>query len=291
MTETAANYTDSLFINTSCDHAPAICVHELWKSYGPVSVLKGLNLSVPESKTMVILGRSGVGKSVLLKQIIGLEKPDSGFIEVENVRITDLKPKEFYKQVNRFGMLFQSSALFDSMTVAENVAFYLCQHQGMCMQDSEVSARVAESLDKVGLAGYQNKMPSELSGGQKRRAALARLIIYRPKIMLYDEPTTGLDPITSTQISELIAETNRELGATTILVTHDIQSSLIVGDLFSLHHDGKIAFSGDKKSFFTSDNPLVTAFLANTSFGKNGSPIDYQGEHQNRYTDREALPQ
>ncbi len=232
-----------------------ISVQDLWKSYRGVQVLKGLNLEVPKGKTLIIVGRSGVGKSVLLRQITGLEKPDRGTILIDDAPITSLK---------EVGMLFQSSALFDSLTVGENVAFYLKEHNDINRYSiSQIDDLVQDALSKVGLKDMQKKMPSELSGGQKRRAALARLIIYRPKIMLCDEPTTGLDPVTAMQINELIAKTHDELNATTIIVTHDLQSALTLGDLFALHHDGKIASVDTKEGFLQSTNPLIAEFLHN----------------------------
>lgn len=241
-----------------------IYVKGLWKSYRNVPVLKGLDLAVPAGKTLIILGRSGVGKSVLLRQITGLEKPDQGTVEVDGILVSALKQASLYKVMQNFGMLFQSSALFDSLTVGENVAFYLKEHPDRNeLSTSEIADLVQDSLKKVGLADMQSKMPSELSGGQKRRAALARLIIYRPKIMLCDEPTTGLDPITAMQINELIAATHHELQATTIIVTHDMQSALTLGDLFALHHDGKIVSVDTKEGFLQSENPLIHEFLQN----------------------------
>jgi phospholipid/cholesterol/gamma-HCH transport system ATP-binding protein len=253
--------------NSKNEPTPAIVAHNVWKSYGETPVLKGLDLNLPQGKTLVILGRSGVGKSVLLRQIVGIEKPDQGYIEVAGTRITDLKKADLYKLMSNFGMLFQSSALFDSMSVGENVAFYLKQHGDPKTKNNipkdEIQDRVHIALKKVGLEGYEVKMPSDLSGGQKRRAALARLIIYQPKIMLYDEPTTGLDPITSMQINELIVQTQADLQATSIVVTHDINSALDIGDLFVLHHDGKLQFIAEKEQFIQSGNPLIHEFLSN----------------------------
>lgn len=246
-------------------NSPAISVKDVWKSYNGKPVLKGLTLDVPAGQTAVILGRSGVGKSVLLRQILGLEAVDSGTIDVDGIRISDLPQKEMYKFLGRFGMLFQSSALFDSLTVGENVAFYLQQHGDQQTEQKcspqELEERAEEALKKVGLPDYQHKMPSELSGGQKRRAALARLIIYRPKIMLYDEPTTGLDPITSGQINDLIQQTQEELQATAIVVTHDMTSALKLGDLFALHQDGKIAELHTRDNIKQSRNEIIQDFL------------------------------
>lgn len=241
-----------------------ITVQDLWKSYNGVPILKGLTLNVPAGKTLIIVGRSGVGKSVLLRQITGLEKPDSGTIEIDGQNIASFKKQKLHTVMKQFGMLFQSSALFDSLSIGDNVGFYLTEHNDENgYSKSHIADLVNESLEKVGLAGMQTKMPSELSGGQKRRAALARLLIYRPKIMLCDEPTTGLDPITAMQINELIGETHNELQATTIIVTHDLQSALTLGDLFALHHEGKIISVDTKEAFLQSSNPLIAEFLHN----------------------------
>ena len=235
-------------------------VKEVWKSYKSSAVLKGLSLSIPEGKKVIILGRSGVGKSVLLRQINGLEKPDSGIIEVNGECISSLSKRELFQKRRHFGMLFQNSALFDSMTVGENVSFYLTEHETH-RSLQEIADMVAIALKKVGLEGYEKKMPSELSGGQKKRAALARLLIYGPKIMLCDEPTTGLDPITTMQINELIRDTHNELKATTLIVTHDIHSALFLGDIFAFHHEGRIAWIGNKEEFTLGAHPLLDEFL------------------------------
>ncbi len=241
-----------------------INVQDLWKSYKGTQVLKGLSIEIPAGKTLIIVGRSGVGKSVLLRQISGLETPDKGIIEIDGVNICSLKKQERSHFMRQFGMLFQSSALFDSLTVGDNVGFYLKEHNDENhFSDSQIDDQVNESLKKVGLEGMQKRMPSELSGGQKRRAALARLLIYRPRIMLCDEPTTGLDPITAMQINDLISETHSELSATTIIVTHDLQSALTLGDLFALHHEGKIVTLDTKEGFLQSTNPLIREFLQN----------------------------
>jgi phospholipid/cholesterol/gamma-HCH transport system ATP-binding protein len=244
-----------------------IKIKNLWKRYGRLQVLEGLNLDINTGETLVILGRSGVGKSVLLKHIIGISRPDAGEIEIDGVKITDLAGPDLYKAVQDMGMLFQGSALFDSMNVGDNTAFYLTQHgdphTGTHYHPKEIKERVANALAMVGLEGTEKKMPSELSGGMRKRAALARLIVYRPKILLYDEPTTGLDPITAMQINELIVKTQQELKGTSIVVTHDILSALYVGDRLALHKDGKIAYIDQPEAFMKIDDPIIE-FLRKT---------------------------
>jgi phospholipid/cholesterol/gamma-HCH transport system ATP-binding protein len=238
-----------------------IKAHNLCKSYGKVQVLKKLNIEIYDGETLVILGRSGVGKSVLLRQLIGIESPDSGYVEIDGVNISELSQTNRYKYTQMMGMLFQGAALFDSMNVAENTAFYLNQH-GQLSQ-TQIRKRVAEALQMVGLEGTEEKMPSDLSGGMRKRAALARLIIYRPKIVLYDEPTTGLDPVTAMQINELILKTQKELHPTSIVVTHDIKSAFEVGDRLAFHHDGKIIHIAPTNEFMKIDDPLLRSFFEN----------------------------
>lgn len=245
-----------------------IKVRDLWKRYDKLEVLKGLNLDIFDGETLVILGRSGVGKSVLLKQIIGLEMPDKGFVEVDGMKVTDLNERSMRPGLKSMGMLFQGAALFDSMNVAENTSFYLRQHS-KGISESEIQDRVNNALEIVGLAGTQNKLPSELSGGMRKRAALARLIVYRPQIILYDEPTTGLDPITSMQINNLINHTQAQLKATSVVVTHDIRSAIEVGDRLAFHHDGKILAVAPVKEFFQIDEPLLHEFFNNAVIEKN----------------------
>lgn len=244
-----------------------INVKNLWKSYNGKTVLKGLDLHVNEGETVVILGRSGAGKSVLLRQIMGIEKPDQGTIEIEGIEIASLKGSELYRAIHDMGMLFQASALFDSMTVGDNTAFYLREHadprQNKYLGKEEIQTRVSAALQMVGLEGTEDLMPSDLSGGMRKRAALARLIVYRPKILLYDEPTTGLDPITAMQINDLIVKIQQELQATSIVVTHDLCSAFHVANRIALNHDGKIVYITEKENFPKIEDRLVQNFLKN----------------------------
>lgn len=242
-------------------------VVDVWKNFEENEVLKGLTLTIKTAETIVILGRSGVGKSVLLKHIIGITKPDRGVINVDGVDVTKLSGEALSQVTMNMGMLFQGSALFDSMNVEDNIAFYLNQHGDPLTKKrypyKEVKERVDQALEIVGLQGVQKKMPSDLSGGMKKRAALARLIVYRPTYLLYDEPTTGLDPITAMQINELIVKTQQELKSTSIVVTHDIISALFVADRLALHKEGKIAYVANPDDFLKIDDPIID-FLRKT---------------------------
>jgi len=239
-------------------------IENLYKSYGKHEILKGLSLKVNQGEILVILGRSGVGKSVLLKQIIGIEKPDCGTVDVFGKRISTMDQKDIYKTVKDMGMLFQGAALFDSMNIFDNIAFYLSEHgnleTGQPYSKEEIEQRVCSALAEVGLSGVEKKMPSDLSGGMRKRAGLARLIVYRPKILLYDEPTTGLDPITAQQINELIVKTQKNLQGTSIVVTHDMHSALFIADRLALHDQGKIAFVDKPEIFLEIDNPIIQSF-------------------------------
>jgi phospholipid/cholesterol/gamma-HCH transport system ATP-binding protein len=245
-----------------------IVIKDLWKSYNGKEVLKGLNLEIEMGETLVILGRSGAGKSVLLRLIMGIEKPDRGSILVNGIDIVPLQRSKLLNAVHGMGMLFQASALFDSMTVEENTAFYLHQHPDeklkRFLKPPEIKKRVDEALKMVGLEKTNHLLPSDLSGGMRKRAALARLIAYRPKILLYDEPTTGLDPITAMQINDLIIKIQEELGATSIVVTHDICSTFHVADRIALNHEGQIEYITTKEEFVKSKLPLVQSFLKNS---------------------------
>jgi phospholipid/cholesterol/gamma-HCH transport system ATP-binding protein len=244
-----------------------IKIRNLKKSFKGVKVLDGMDLDVEKGETLVILGRSGMGKSVLLKHIIGITKPDDGTIDIQGNRISELAGPELYKAIVNMGMLFQGSALFDSMTIEENTGFFLHEHGDLVNKkkytEAEIRDKVSHALEMVGLAGTEDKMPSELSGGMRKRAALARLIVYRPSIILYDEPTTGLDPLTSMQINELIVKTQNELKATSIVVTHDITSAFHVADRLALLDAGKIAHIAEPEAFMKIDNPIIE-FLRKT---------------------------
>ena len=250
-------------------------IKDVHKSFSKLKVLQGLNLVIVDGETIVILGRSGEGKSVLLKHILGLLKPDSGEVLVDGVNIPALRGRSRYHATKNMGMLFQNAALFDSMNVADNTAFYMHHHPdletGVMLTKGEINDRVDEALAMVNLKGTQKKMPSGLSGGMKKRAALARLIVYRPKILLYDEPTTGLDPITAMHINELIIKIQHELEATSIVVTHDIISALKVGDRLALQDGGVITHLADKESFVAIDDPVIQEFLHNAQVSEGAS--------------------
>jgi phospholipid/cholesterol/gamma-HCH transport system ATP-binding protein len=239
---------------------PVIEVRDLWKRFGSQEVLCGLDLNVLQGETLVILGPSGVGKSVLLKHLLGLIRPDRGSVRVFGEEVFSLKEAALYALLQKMGMLFQGAALFDSMTIGENTGFYLTEHlclgDGSSIDKHQIPDRVDEALKKVGLEGTQRKMPSELSGGMRKRAGLARLLAYRPLITLYDEPTTGLDPITADSINDLIVQVQTELRATSVVVTHDILSALKVGDRFALLEAGKIAHIGSPEQVLDTNDPF-----------------------------------
>ena len=206
----------------------AIRARGLYRSFPGQHVLQGVDLDCPRGDTTVVIGRSGIGKSVLLKHIIGLMKPDKGEIWIDGIEITNLSSREMDTVRRRFGMLFQSAALFDSMTVMENVSFPLQEHTQLTR--GEIEEKVREKLRLVGLIGAEHKMPSELSGGMRKRVGLARALVLEPELMLYDEPTTGLDPIMSDVINELLLEASRHHPVTSVIVTHDMRTARKVAD-------------------------------------------------------------
>ncbi|MEI7823433.1 MAG: ABC transporter ATP-binding protein [Verrucomicrobiota bacterium] len=238
-------------------------VRKLSKSFDGRPVLHEVDLTVKEGKTLVVLGRSGCGKSVVLKHLIGLMKPDSGEVLVDGEDIIGLPERRLTAVRRKIGMLFQSAALFDSMSVEGNLAFPL-REQGM-KDEKEIDARVAEALDMVELAGEQLKMPADLSGGMRKRVGLARTIVGRPRCVLYDEPTTGLDPITSDSINHLIRRLQRRLGVTSIVVTHDMKTAFHCADRVALLHEGHVHFDGSVEELKASTDPVITDFIVGRS--------------------------
>ncbi len=237
-----------------------IHVEDLHKSFGDKEVLRGITFDVVEGETLVILGASGCGKSVLLKHIIALMYPDSGYVEFRGENIFEMRAPQLNEVRKHFGMVFQGAALFDSMTVGENVGLPAFEHRGM--RGEELSKLVEEKLVLVGLGGIAHLKPSEISGGMKKRVALARAIALDPDVILYDEPTTGLDPIMAEQINELIRDTQKQLGATSIVVTHDLHSATFIGDRVALVDTGRIEFVGTTDELMNTDQEAVRNFIA-----------------------------
>ena len=236
---------------------------DVHKSYGPKQVLRGCDLKVYRGEVLVILGGSGTGKSVTLRHMLGLEAPDTGRVLVEEEDITDLPEEELYRVRKKFGMLFQSGALFDSMTVFENVAFPLREHTDM--KEEEIVRAVREKLELVNLPNTEHLMPVDLSGGMRKRVGLARSIVLDPKMILYDEPTTGLDPITSQKINEMIVDLQSKLNVTSVVVTHDIQSAFSVGDRIAFLNQGVFEWVGPIQAARDSDHPILREFLRASS--------------------------
>lgn len=234
-------------------------VRELKKSFGSQPILDGVSFSIEQGESLVIVGRSGGGKSVLLKHIIGLLQPDAGAVVINGEDITHLNERNLIRVRRQFGMVFQGAALFDSLSVAENVAFALRRDKKFTEQ--EIARKVAEALDMVELPGTEKKNPSELSGGMRKRVGLARAIVYQPQIVLYDEPTTGLDPIVSDSIDKLIMRVTECLKVTTIVVTHDMRSARRVGHRLVLLHNKKIYANGTPEDIFASTDPVVRQFI------------------------------
>lgn len=235
-------------------------IRDLCKSFGSKVVLNNLNLDVKEKESLVILGKSGSGKSVLIKNISTLMNPDSGSIKVDGQEIINLKEADKFKLMNKFGYLFQGGALFDSISVWENVAFKLLNNEKMNRKKAKDIA--IEKLNIVDLdASIADLSPAELSGGMQKRVSLARAICLNPEIIFFDEPTTGLDPITSETINNLIVKTVKIVGATAITITHDIHSARVISDRIVLLNEGKICWEGDKNTIDTTNNELVRKFL------------------------------
>lgn len=241
-----------------------IRIKDLHKSFGEQKVLDGINLDIKDGETIAIIGRSGCGKSVLIKHIIGLLKPDRGTIEVDGKIVNNLSEDELYELRKSFGFLFQGAALFDSLTVEENVGLALIENTRM--KREEIRKVVDEKLALVNLFGINDKKPAELSGGMKKRVGLARALVTNPKYIIYDEPTTGLDPISSDTIDQLIYDLSKKLKVTSIVVTHDMVSVRKVADRIAMIHDGKIFFDGTFDDFINSDDPVIQNFIKRTGY-------------------------
>ncbi len=246
----------------------------LCKSFNRHKVLDNLNLSVNTGETTVIIGRSGCGKSVLLKHIIGLMKPDCGQILIDGKDVAKMDEKELSALRLRFGMLFQGAALFDSLNVYENVGFNLIEHTNT--PPGEIAKAVEESLALVGLKGIENKKPAELSGGMRKRVGLARAICMRPQIMLYDEPTTGVDPIMGDAVNDLIVELHNKLKVTGIAVTHDMTSAYKIGSRIAMLYNGKIIINGTPDQIKNAKDPIVRQFITGASKGPITEGIDFE---------------
>lgn len=238
-------------------------IKNLHKSFNSNKVLQGVNLEIETGETLVIIGRSGCGKSVLIKHIVGLLYPDEGYVKVEGQRVDELNLKELYNLRSKFGFLFQGSALFDSMTVEENIALPLVE-SGKKFSRMELDKKIAEKLELVGMAGVQNLKPAELSGGMKKRVGLARALITDPDYIFYDEPTTGLDPIMSDSIDDLIKELTEKLNATSVVVTHDMYSVKNVANKVAMMHEGKIYFLGSPAELISSNDRIIKEFIQRT---------------------------
>ncbi len=239
-----------------------IRIENLRKSFGPKTVLNGVSFSVYDKEILCVLGKSGTGKSVILKHLVGFLKPDSGFIYIDETELTEANEKTKCALREKFGILFQGAALFDSMDVFDNVAFGL---RRMRIPEEEIARVVPEMLAHVGLRGIENKRPSELSGGMQKRVGLARAIALKPQIMLYDEPTTGVDPITAGAVDRLILKMRDTFGITSVVVTHDMKSATRIADRIVMIDEGKVLAEGNPGDIMGSTNPIIRQFVQGKS--------------------------
>lgn len=241
-----------------------IKLDELYKSFGTKKILQGVNLEINPGEILCIIGKSGTGKSVILKHLIGLMQPDSGNIFVDGINFTTADSNERFIIQNKFGVLFQGAALFDSMNIYDNVAFGLRRQK---ISEEEIARMVPEMLTHVGLKGVNDKMPGDLSGGMQKRVALARAIAIKPEIMLYDEPTTGVDPITGGAVDRLISHMRDSFGITSVVITHDMHSAYRIADRIAMLYDGKIIKTGKPEEFQNSDDPVIQQFIEGRANG------------------------
>jgi phospholipid/cholesterol/gamma-HCH transport system ATP-binding protein len=253
-----------------------IRIRGLRKAFGPKQVLDGVDMDVAPAESLVIIGGSGTGKSVLLKHIIGLLKPDAGTVEVDGVAVEKLGNREITEFRRKFGMSFQEGALFDSMTVWQNVAFPL--QRLTKMSRSEINDRVEECLALVRLEGVGEKLPSQLSGGMRRRVGFARGVAHSPEILLFDEPTTGLDPVTTALIDEVILDLNNRLQITTVTITHDMESAFRIGDRIAMIHQGKIIAEAPPEEFRHLEDPRIQQFI----HGQAEGPLSEENAARNK---------
>jgi phospholipid/cholesterol/gamma-HCH transport system ATP-binding protein len=237
----------------------SIELRDIHKAFGPKRILRGLSLDVEEGETVSLVGFSGAGKSVTLKHINGLLRPDRGTVFVDGQEVPRLPREQLYALRLNIGYVFQFAALFDSMTVAENIAMGLVKKGGV--SEKEMRERIEQSLALVDLSGFENRFPAELSGGQRKRAGLARAVAYRPKYLLYDEPTSGLDPVTTTVIDRLIMRMKEELGVTSLVITHDMKSAYSISDRIAMLYEGRVVEVGTPDEIRNSGNPVVRSFV------------------------------
>jgi phospholipid/cholesterol/gamma-HCH transport system ATP-binding protein len=232
---------------------------DVYKSFGPKHVLQGFTLDVPEGETMVIIGYSGTGKSVAIKHIVGLLQPDAGDVIVDGMSVPELPRRELYDLRARIGYVFQFAALFDSLSIGENVAMGLRKQKAL--SDRDIADRVQQALELVDLPGVADRFPAELSGGMRKRVGIARAIALRPKYILYDEPTTGLDPVTSAVIDQLMVRMREKLGVTSVVITHDMRSAYTVGTRIAMLYEGRVEAVGTVDEIRHTTNPVVRQFI------------------------------